>query len=78
MEWFIGFIGFIGFIVRTMSLSLSLINRESVWLTAVYIYIVFASIFEGYAANIMSLNSILFYIIPALIYSNSREIKRNK
>lgn len=78
MSGFVGFIGFIGFIIRTLYLSFSLINKDSVWLAAVYIYIVFASIFEGYAANIMSLNSLLFYIIPALIYSSYVKLVKSK
>ncbi len=78
MSGFIGFIGFVSFIIRTLYLSFFLIKKDSVWLTAVYIYIVTASVFEGYAANIMHLNSILFYIIPALIYSSFREIKEDK
>lgn len=78
MSGFIGFIGFIIFIIRSIYLSFALINRESVWLTTIYIYIVFISIFEGYAANIMSLISLLFYIIPALINSSYQKLIKSK
>lgn len=74
MSGFIGFLGFMMFIIRTLYMSLFLKYTEAAWLTAIYIYIIFSSIFEGYAANIMSLNSILLYIISALIYTNYRAV----
>lgn len=74
MTGFIGFFGFMIFILRTLYISLLLKNTEATWLTAVFIYIIFSSIFEGYAANIMSLISILIYIVSAMIYTNYKAL----
>lgn len=65
----LGIVGFMIFIFRTLYMSISLVSKDSFWLVSVFIYIVFLSIFEGYIASVLSLNSILFYIVSALIYS---------
>lgn len=69
MTGLLGMVGFIVLIFRTLYMSVFLVSKDSLWLVSVYIYIVFSSVFEGYVANVLSLNSILFYIISALIYS---------
>lgn len=68
MTGFLGIAGLMFFILRTLYMSIYIVNKDSFWIVSVFIYIVFSSIFEGYIANILSLNSVLFYIVSALIY----------
>ena len=67
MTGFLGMAGLLFFIFRTFYMSCFVASVDSCWLVAIYIYIITSSLFEGYIANIFSLNSILFYIVSALI-----------
>lgn len=64
----IGVLGFLVYLFRSLYLSFKLKSFSTVWISSIFLYICFLSIFEGYIANIASLPSILFYILPGLIW----------
>jgi hypothetical protein len=70
----IGALGFAVFLGRTFLIAAKLTfkYREGGWIVVVFAYVVVASIFEGYAANVMSLPTLLLYLVSGLIYASSK------
>ena len=64
----IGILGFLVYLFRSLYLSFKLKSFSTIWISSLFLYICFISIFEGYIANVASLPSILFYIVPGLIW----------
>lgn len=64
----LGLLGFLLYLFRSLYLSFRLSDVQSIWATSLFLYICISSIFEGYVANVASIPSILFYIIPAIIW----------
>lgn len=68
----IGSLGFIVFLAISLKQAMQVKMKSILWASALFIYIAVISIFEGYAANIGSLPSLLFYLLPGIIGFNSR------
>ena len=76
----VGVLGYFVFLFRTYYLVLvtPLRKQLSVWVVPIFSYVTFSSIFEGYAANVVSLPSIFLYITAGFIYASSRRGKNDK
>jgi hypothetical protein len=70
----IGVLGYFVFLFRTYYFALITPPRSQLgwWVVPIFSYVTFSSIFEGYAANIVSLPSIFLYITAGFIYASSR------
>lgn len=75
----VGVLGFFIFLLRTYYFSFVMLYkyRSGGWFIPIFAYITFSSIFEGYAANVVSLPSIFLYISAGLIYSSYKHRKLN-
>lgn len=74
----VGFWGLFLFVGR----SIYFVFKQSIqmwsWVEVVFLNIVVISFFEGYAANIASMPSMLFYMLPALIFSKIKIAERGR
>ena len=68
----VGALGFFVFMVRSIYFAFEskAPSGPDDWVGALFVYIAVISIFEGYAANIVSLPSIFLYILPGILYAN--------
>lgn len=74
----VGVFGYFVFLFRTYYFALitPLRKQLGVWVVPIFSYVTFSSIFEGYAANVVSLPSIFLYITAGFIYASSRQGKK--
>ncbi|HQT18911.1 hypothetical protein [Acidovorax sp.] len=68
----VGSIGFFLFLISSLRQATRVKDEHLMWASASFIYIFIISFFEGYAANIASIPSLLFYLLPGIIYYNNK------
>ncbi len=70
-----GSLGFFLFLGRAVALLIATKRKASsqvVWAGPLFIYVIFISIFEGYAANVVSIPSLSLYLLAAIIFSENK------
>lgn len=68
----VGAMGFFVFIGRSIYLIIKDQNSSWSWIEAVYLNVIIISLFEGYAANVASIPSLLLYLLSAILISKRR------
>jgi hypothetical protein len=76
----IGVLGYFVFLFRTYYFAFITPPRSQLgwWIVPVFSYVTFSSIFEGYAANVVSLPSVFLYMTAGLIYSSCKRQNKTK
>jgi hypothetical protein len=69
----IGFLGFLVFLFSALRAAILVTDPRMGWAAALVLYISIISVFEGYASNVGSVLSVLFYLLPGLLYSANRK-----
>lgn len=69
----IGFFGFLIFLFSSVRMAIRVSDGAMIWASSLFIYIVTISLVEGYAANVASIPSLLFYLIPGILYAGSKK-----